>query len=91
VSEDKPLAASALHYSATDLAAKRHSWELQPRPEVVLNLDARQSGLGNSSCGPGVLERNAALPDTYRLHISLHPCPASTDAKVAEFARRRYE
>ncbi|MGA2180853.1 MAG: hypothetical protein ABSH15_14895 [Verrucomicrobiota bacterium] len=30
---------------------------LKPRPEVVLSLDAKQSGLSDSSCGSGVLER----------------------------------
>jgi beta-galactosidase len=91
VAEGEPLAVSALHYSATDLAAARQAWELQPRPDVVLNLDARQCGLGNSSCGPGVLERYAALPGAYRLRISLRPCPPGTDAEVAEHARRRYK
>ena len=60
--EGKPMAMSAIHFTAADLAAVRHNYELKPRPEVVLSLDAKQSGLGNSSCGPGVLERYAVLP-----------------------------
>jgi hypothetical protein len=40
------------HFIAADLAAVRHNYELKPRPEAVLSLDAKQSGLGDSSCGP---------------------------------------
>jgi len=91
VAEDEPIAVSALPFTATDLATARHAHELNPRSEVVLNLDARQSGLGNSSCGPGVLERYAALPGTYHMRISLRPCPAGSDAQVAAQARRHCE
>ncbi len=64
-----PLAVSALHFTAADLAAVKHNHELKPRPEVVLSLDAKNSGLGNGSCGPGVLERYAVPPQTYRLQL----------------------
>ncbi|HTY86538.1 MAG TPA: glycoside hydrolase family 2 TIM barrel-domain containing protein [Candidatus Acidoferrum sp.] len=75
--EDHPIAMSAIHFTAADLAAARHNYELRPRPEVVLSLDAKQSGLGNSSCGPGVLERYAVLPaQPYHLHLRFQPCPA---------------
>jgi beta-galactosidase len=66
--EGSPIAVSALHFTATDLAA-RHSYELNPRPEAVLSLDARQCGLGNSSCGPGVLEQYAVPPKDYALKL----------------------
>jgi beta-galactosidase len=52
---DEPFSASALHFTADDLDAARHPHQLRPRPEVVLSLDAAMQGLGNSSCGPGVL------------------------------------
>jgi len=70
---EEPMSASALHFTAADLAAARHNYELQPRPEVVLSLDARQCGLGNGSCGPGVLERYAVPPKAYRLKFVLSP------------------
>jgi len=91
VARDAPMAASALHYTANDLAAARHTHELNPRPEVILSLDALQSGLGNSSCGPGVLERHAVPVEDYRVRISLRPCPQLTDAEAAVLARQRYE
>jgi beta-galactosidase len=91
VSEDKPMATSALHFTAADFAAARHAFELKPRPEVVLSLDAAQCGLGNSSCGPGVLERYALTAKSYHLHLRFAPCPPGPDAAVATFARQKYE
>jgi len=62
-----PLFAQALHYTWEDLEFSRHrATQLRsagfpvPRPEVCLNLDLRQCGLGNGSCG-----RNPPL-DKYR-------------------------
>ena len=70
-----PFAFSALHFTAEDLASVRHNYELQPRPEIILSLDAKMSGLGNSSCGPGVLAQFAVSPaDNYRLHLRIQPC-----------------
>ena len=76
--EGRPMAMSAIHFTAADLAGVRHNYELKPRPEAVLSLDARQSGLGNSSCGPGVLERYAVpAKEIYRLNLRFLSCPAS--------------
>jgi beta-galactosidase len=73
VSEGNPISVSALRFTAADLAAVKHNYELKPRPEIVLSLDAKNSGLGNSSCGPGVLERYAVPPQSYRLHLRFGP------------------
>jgi beta-galactosidase len=70
-----PFAFSALHFTAEDLASVRHHYELKPRPEIILSLDAKQCGLGNSSCGPGVLERYAVPPTRYSLKLRLSPIP----------------
>jgi beta-galactosidase len=67
------ISVSALHFSASDLAAARHNYELKPRSEVILSLDAKQSGLGNGSCGPGVLERYAVRPQRYRVWVKFSP------------------
>jgi beta-galactosidase len=90
-SEGESMAATALHFSAADLEAAKHAYELKPRAETVLSLDARQCGLGNSSCGPGVLERYA-VPATqpYRLHVSFRPCAPGSDVEVAAAARTKY-
>jgi beta-galactosidase len=75
-SMDQPFSFSALHFTAGDLASVRHNAELRPRPEVLLSLDAKQSGLGNSSCGPGVLEKYSVPPKEYRLHLKFSPVTA---------------
>jgi len=74
-----PFAFSALHYTAADLAAARHNFELHPRPETILSLDAIQCGLGNSSCGPGVLAKYSVPPGhTYELHLRFQPWSATS-------------
>ena len=65
-----PLCVQALHYSVDELDLRRHrgagTWKdeskerfyapMFPRREIMLNLDLRQRGLGNGSCGPSALE-----------------------------------
>jgi hypothetical protein len=46
---------SAHHFTAEDLTRATHVHELKRRDDIILNLDYAQSGLGNESCGPGVL------------------------------------
>lgn len=48
------LSFSALHFSDKDLWEAKHDFELDNirQPEVYLNLDCIQQGLGNASCGP---------------------------------------
>ncbi len=53
---DNPFSASALHYLATDLHEAKHNIEVKPRAETILSIDSQMLGLGNSSCGPGVLK-----------------------------------
>lgn len=69
-----PFSFSALHFTANDLASARHNYELRARREIILSLDAKMSGLGNSSCGPGVLARYAVSPAPYRLRLRFQPC-----------------
>jgi beta-galactosidase len=64
---------STLHFTADDLADARHDYDLRARPEVILSLDAKQCGLGNSSAGPGVLEKFSVPPREYRLHLDFAP------------------
>ncbi len=60
----EPMFVQALHYDWEDLEFARHRngqqrfrTPLVPRPEVFLNLDVRQTGLGGASCGPGPMEK----------------------------------
>lgn len=65
------FSASALHYSVNDIFAATHDCDLAARPEIFLNLDAAVMGLGNSSCGPGVLKKYALEKRPYTLHVRI--------------------
>jgi beta-galactosidase/beta-glucuronidase len=69
----QPFDFSAHHYAAEDLTTATHTYDLRRRPEVILNLDAMQGGLGNASCGPGVLPPYLVLPGEHRLRVTLYP------------------
>jgi hypothetical protein len=67
-----PFDFSVHHYTAQDLTEALHTHELRRRDEVILNLDAAQGGLGNGSCGPGVLPQYMLLPGEHRLRVTLY-------------------
>jgi beta-galactosidase len=66
-----PFSASAMHFTTQDLYRATHHDELVARPEVILNIDAAVMGLGNSSCGPGVLKKYTIKPGVHQLHLRL--------------------
>ncbi|HXF62243.1 MAG TPA: glycoside hydrolase family 2 TIM barrel-domain containing protein [Caldilineaceae bacterium] len=69
---ERPFDFSAHHYTAEDLTAATHTYDLRWREEIILNLDAAQGGLGNGSCGPGVLPQYMLLPGEHRLGLTLY-------------------
>lgn len=68
---EEVFSASALHYTAQDLYKETHDCYLKPRAEVILSFDAAVLGLGNSSCGPGVLKKYAIGKKEQTLHIRI--------------------
>jgi beta-galactosidase len=48
---------SASHFTVQDLTDARHTSDLVARPEVILDLDHAQRGLGTASCGPDTSPR----------------------------------
>ena len=70
---EKTFSASAIHFTAQDLYNETHNCNLKPRPETILSLDAAVLGLGNSSCGPGVLKKYAIEKKEHRLHVRISP------------------
>jgi len=76
VAGDPTLEFSASHFTAEDLYAATHTSDLQPRAEVILNLDHAQRGLGTASCGPDTLESYRLLATAchfiYRLQLLPH-------------------
>ncbi len=65
---------SASHYTAADLATAQHTHELKARPEVILNLDYAQSGLGNASCGPGALPQYLLTGREFHFAVRMRAC-----------------
>jgi beta-galactosidase len=85
---DQPVSASALHFTAHDLYHAQHTYELGARRQVVLSLDACHSGLGNGSCGPGVLPRYEIMPQPVEMKLSIRPCKGGANEEITELARR---
>ena len=70
---DEPFSFSALPYSAQYIASKTHDYELEDQGYTYLSIDCAVLGLGNSSCGPGVLKKYAidkTKTHTLRLRIT---------------------
>lgn len=68
---ENAFSASALHYTVQDIYEETHDCDLKPRAEVILSMDAAVLGLGNSSCGPGVLKKYAIEKKEHTLHLRI--------------------
>ena len=82
------LAATALHYTAEDLDKAEHIHELTPIQDTILCLDSWQYGLGNGSCGPGVIDKYATYPESFNFSYSLRPYSRGM-GEMHEIARLR--
>ncbi len=54
---------TALKYTPNIIAEAKHPTELIPIKGIFLSIDAKVLGLGNGSCGPGVLEKYYVRPE----------------------------
>lgn len=84
IAAEEPIAFSALPFTVEDLEKAAHPFELNPREEVIVSLDARHSGLGNASCGPGVLPKYEVKPEPVELHLRFSPCRSGKNERSAE-------
>ncbi len=64
---------SVLPYSVQQLYNATHDYELKEEDCVWLNLDCAVMGLGNSSCGPGVLTKYAIPQRPHILRLRFTP------------------
>jgi beta-galactosidase len=71
VTPERPCDGSVSHLSPDDLFAARHTVELTPRPEVLVNLDVAQRGLGTASCGPDTLDRYKIAAGAHALSFEI--------------------
>lgn len=67
------LDVSAHHFTAEDLTKAMHTYELPWRDEITLNIDYAQCGLGNASCGPGVLPQYLLPPKEVEFAVRIEP------------------
>lgn len=70
---DKPFSFTAVPYSTEQLYGAAHDMELKEEANVYLSLDCAVLGLGNSSCGPGVLAKYAIPQKPHSLHVRFIP------------------
>ncbi len=66
-------------YSDDSVESARHRHEMVPAPGPVLHIDGRHGGLGNGSCGPGVLDVHRVEPVPHRWRFALMPFDADGD------------
>jgi len=75
----RPCEGSATRFTPQDLFAAKHTTDLTPRAEVIVNLDAAQRGLGTASCGPDTLDRYkipaGAHELTFDIEVAALPPP----------------
>ena len=69
---DAPFSFNALHYSVSDIYKAGHDDKLKMADATYLSLDCAVMGLGNSSCGPGVLKKYAINKHVaHQLHFKI--------------------
>lgn len=66
---DKLFSFTALPYSTEQLYTTAHDCDLTVEDNVYLDIDAAVMGLGNSSCGPGVLTKYSIPQKPHTLHV----------------------
>lgn len=64
------------HFTADDLFRARHTSDLHPRPEVIVNIDLMQRGLGTASCGPDTLPPYRLTEPVYHFNYVLEAVAA---------------
>ena len=72
-STDEVMEINASHFTAADLFAGKHTYDLKPRAETILHLDYHQCGLGTNSCGPATLPQYRLFPGLYVFNFRIRP------------------
>jgi beta-galactosidase len=66
-----PFEFNTSHFTDHDLFAAKHTYELEPRSEVILHLDAAHRGIGSASVGQDTLPKYQLLEKEYRFEFRL--------------------
>lgn len=67
------LECAATHFKAPDLELAAHEFELTPRPETVLRIDYKVSGIGSNSCGPALEKKYEFNEKKFAYTFSIKP------------------
>ena len=86
VTAENYFEAQALHFTADDLTAAAHPYELHPMGETMLTVNMVSRGTGNSSCGPAALEQYQIKNDK-EYSYSYTIVPYNTGKDVADVTR----
>jgi len=83
------LAIKATHFTSEMLDKAKHPYDLKPIPQTLLFLHAQVLGIGNGSCGPGVLEQYLIKPKTIHFGFSIRPLtPTQKPTQIARAPSR---
>jgi beta-galactosidase len=79
------LGVNALHHSAEDMDQAGHDHHMPARPEVYLNLDLKQMGLGGDDSWGALPHEEFRLPASspYSYRFRLRPFSTSTESPTA--------
>ena len=84
--EEGPLNFSLQRYDDNTLTRARRICDLHPANHYILNVDARQAGLGTASCGPGVMRPYIINGDSsLRFRFVLVPSTATDSVNLWHF------
>lgn len=75
------LNVSVHRFTTADLQSAAHLHELRRREEIIWSVDWLHSGLGNASCGPGVLPQYTIPARDYTFTLCLRPLPPLKDRR----------
>jgi len=83
---------SAHWFTTEDLDKAKHTYDLEARDEITLNLDYRQNGIGSRSCGPSLKQTPEYLLRTEEFRFKLRLCPThSARASAAYLSKEELE
>jgi len=80
---DSLMEFSAHRYTIESLSRARHSFELERKKDITLNLDYRQRALGTNSCGPDVRPEYELHPQEFIFSIRLKPFNAARESATS--------
>lgn len=70
-------------FTAEQLEAASHTYELADTGQLILHLDHAQTGIGSASCGPGVLPQHELRTEPFAFSVRLQPFSADVASQTA--------